>query len=63
MILQNIADVGRFNSDLQWTIFGTEGHFALIEYCFARYVRMRINLCLRPFHFWIIFSFCMSKCH
>ena len=25
MILQSIQDVKRFNSDLQWTIFGTEG--------------------------------------
>ena len=25
MILRSITDVARFNSDLQWTIFGTEG--------------------------------------
>jgi len=25
MILENITDVAKFNSDLQWTIFGTEG--------------------------------------
>ena len=29
MILENITDVAKFNSDLQWTIFGTEGMASL----------------------------------
>ena len=29
MILESITDAAKFNSDLQWTIFGTEGVVSL----------------------------------